>query len=156
MFHYDVSTLFVFCTLKVATFAFTYFQAGAVWQWYHATRSAFPDGKPLLLINMDETSVCSFQGFVYGNVVARDKGDQRPQQNYDLGRRRTCMTHACFICNVFSLQHKMPHLIIMNDHLCNKTIFQQIARMAPPRVYVKHCKSAWMNEELMCILIRVL
>ena len=131
-------------------------QAGAVWQWYHAARTTFTDGKPLLLINMDETSVCSFQGYVYGNVVAHEKHEQRPKQNYDRNRQRACMTHACFICNVGRLQRKMPQLIIMNENLCNLTIFHQILEMCPPNVYVKRLQSSWMNEEIMCILLRVL
>mgnify|MGYP002044654245 CR=1 FL=1 len=127
-----------------------------MWQWYHATRSKMSASKPLLLINMDETAVCSFQGDFRGNVVAQRKGDSEPVQPYNRGRRRLHLTYACFICNSLRVQKKLPQVILMNEHACTASEYQRILAETPPHIYVKKRKSAWMNEETMCVLVRLL
>ena len=66
------------------------------------------------------------------------------------------MTHACFICDNPRLQRELPQLILLNKRTCNQPVFAQIVRASPPNVYVKQVKSAWMTEEIMCVLIRLL
>ena len=79
-----------------------------------------------------------------------------PTQPYNRGRRRACMSHCCFICNIGSLQKKMPQVLLINEHTLSQSEFKRIVEAAPPHVYVKLAKSAWMNEEIMCILVRLL
>ena len=128
-----------------------------MWQWHHAARSSCSgDNRPVLLVNMDETSVCSFQGYSAGNVVRSDRSQTKPTQPYNRGRQRACMTHACFICNVARLQKKMPQLLLLNKHTVTQAEFTRAVQASPPNVYVKLARSAWMNEEIMCILVRLL
>lgn len=105
---------------------------------------------------MDETPVCSFQGYSFGNVVEHPKSDREPLQPYNRGRRRLHMTYACFICNIARLQRKLPQVILMNEKMCTNTEYRRILAATPPNVYVKREKSAWMNETIMCILVRLL
>ena len=48
-------------------------QAFAVWQWYNYAASRVPAGKEPLRINLDETSLCLFQGDAKGTVLFRKK-----------------------------------------------------------------------------------
>jgi hypothetical protein len=50
-------------------------QAQAVWQWYNCCAARVPAGKAPLRINMDETSVCLFQGGGKGTVVFKRRRD---------------------------------------------------------------------------------
>ena len=52
-------------------------EAFASWQWLNYLVSKVPAGKKALLINMDETAVCLFQGPSKGTVIA---GKKRQQQ----------------------------------------------------------------------------
>ena len=42
--------------------------------------------KPLLMVNVDETAICSCQGYVYGNIVEHRKSGQEPIQPYNRAR----------------------------------------------------------------------
>ena len=46
-------------------------QAAAVWQWWSFLKGQVPAGKTILRVNVDETSVCLFQGTAKGTVMAR-------------------------------------------------------------------------------------
>ena len=110
----------------------------------------------MLLINMDETSVSTFHGYTYGNMATQRKNDQEPIQWANRAKRRTCMTHACFICDKACLQKKLPQLVLVNKKTCSQVMFAQIVRASPPNIYVKQLTTAWMTEEIMCVLIRLL
>ena len=131
-------------------------QAGAVWQWYHATRVRFSDGKPLLMVNMDETAICSFQGYFQGNVVAHRESGEEPIQPYNRGRRRLHVSYCCFICNNRQIQKRLPQVILMNEKACSNAEYARLLQACPSNVYVKRSKSAWNNEEIMCIMVRLL
>ena len=100
---------------------FVFWEAAAVWKWWHATRVR-ADGKPLLLINMDETSVSTFYGYTYGNIATHRTDQQEPIQWANRAKQRTCMTHACFICDNARLQKRLPQLILVNMRTCNQTV----------------------------------
>ena len=44
-----------------------------MWQWYNYAESQVPAGKQTLRINLDETSVCLFQGDAKGTVFFSKK-----------------------------------------------------------------------------------
>ena len=59
-------------------------QAHAVWQWYNFCVARVPSGKAPLRINVDETSVCLFQGGGKGTIVFNKRKDppaMEPHEN---------------------------------------------------------------------------
>ena len=44
-------------------------QASAVWQWWNYYMAQLPTGKVPLRINLDETSICLFQGHSKGTIL---------------------------------------------------------------------------------------
>ena len=50
----------------------------------------------------------------------------------------------------------MPQVLLLNTHTVTQAEYKRIVEASPPNVYVKLARSAWMNEEIMCILVRLL
>ena len=131
-------------------------EAAAGWQWWHAVRSKIGSTKPILKLNMDETSVAAFHGHVKGNVIQKHKSEGEPVQFADRRKRRTCFTHAAFICDNARVQKKLPQLIIGNEHILTIQKYNEIVARRPWNVYVKAQKSGWMNADLLKVLIDTL
>ena len=131
-------------------------EAAAGWQWWHAVRSKINASKPILKINMDETSVAAFHGSIKGNVIKKRKSEGEPVQFADRKKRRTAFTHAAFICDNERVQRKLPQLILGNTNILTIAKYNAIVARRPWNVYVKAAKSAWMNAEVMKTLVDTL
>ena len=91
----------------------------ASWQWVNYLISKVPTGKKPLLINMDETAVCLFQGTGRGTIIAgkkRKRGRGEPVQLVNRATRRTYLTHVAFICDQPLYQKYMQQIVIGNEH----------------------------------------
>ena len=132
-------------------------QARAVWQWYNHVESRVADGKKLLRINLDETSVCLFQGDVKGTVFCgrkRHLHGEGPTQRVSRTKRRTCLTHVGVICDDSALQPLMPQFIIGNCATFLVREFVGLEARAPPNVSLVRQKSAWVNTSLLVSIVR--
>ena len=69
-------------------------------------------GKILLRINMDETSLCLFQGHDKGNVFIHKSAKTR--RHISRVETRTHLSHVAFICDDLELQAILPQIIIAN------------------------------------------
>ena len=73
-----------------------------MWQWFNFAASRVPPLKEPLRINLDETSVCLYQGDAKGTVMrskTRQRGCDGSAQRVGRKKRRTCLTHIAFICD---------------------------------------------------------
>ena len=87
------------------------------WQWLNHLVSRVPAGKKALLINLDGTAVCLFQGTVRGTVaVGKKRKRDLPIQRVNRATRRTYLTHAALICDNPFYQKHLPQLVIGNEH----------------------------------------
>ena len=75
--------------------------------------SCIPGNKQLLRINLDETSVCLFQGSGKGNVFVGKK--RRLVQFVQTRKRRCYFTHVAVICDNSELQPLLPQVLIGNE-----------------------------------------
>jgi hypothetical protein len=133
-------------------------QAQAVWQWYNCCAARVPAGKAPLRINMDETSVCLFQGGGKGTVVfkrRRDPGDE-PYEQASRAKRRTCFTHAAFICDRPDIQPLLPQVLVGNEATLLVRDFAALQAALPRNVHLIRQKSAWNNKQLMARIITML
>ena len=96
-------------------------QATAAWQWhnFYVLRKV-PPGRTHVRINLDETSICLFQGDSKGTVLI-DKRQGVPLQNVPRARRRCCLTHVAFVCDSADLQVHLPQVIIGNESTFSPT-----------------------------------
>ena len=130
-------------------------QACAVWQWYNYAASRVPAGKEPLRINLDETSVCLFQGDAKGTVFFRKKRKRgrrllggaagAPSQQVSRKKRRTCVTHIGVVCDNAAVQPRLPQVLIGN---CQTFLVREWAALnarVPANVFLIRQKSAWNN-----------
>lgn len=130
-----------------------------MWQWYNCCASRVPEGKSILRINMDETSVCLFQGGGKGTVVfkkRRDPPPDEPVERASRAKRRCCLTHVAFICDRPDIQPVLPQVLIANETTLPAGQLAALQAAAPANVYLIRQKSAWNDAKLMLRIITYL
>ena len=127
----------------------------AAWQWWNYVCGQIPSGKAALRINIDETSVCLFQGDRKGTVfVDKKRRRDEPVQNVSRGKRRCCLTHVAFICDKPDLQALLPQFIIGNEATFLVGALAGLQSACPTNVHLVRQKSAWNNEVLFASIVR--
>ena len=126
------------------------------WQWWNYCCGQIPEGKAALRINLDETSVCLFQGDQKGNVFVGKKRrrEGQPAQRIPRKRRRTCLTHVAFVCDRSDLQPLLPQVIIGNEATLPARAMARLRSLCPANVYLVRQKSAWNNSTLCSVIVR--
>ena len=121
-----------------------------------------------LRINMDETSICLWQGDGKGAVLCsktrrrRWSAEVAEDEGADVGQpanrkaRRTCFTHVAFICDRPEVQPLLPQVLIGNCSTFLVSDWQQLLAQCPPNVYLIRQKSAWNNAEVCARILRIL
>ena len=119
--------------------------------------SQVPNGKTVLRINLDETSICLFQGAGKGAVFVdtrrhREGGGlaapAEPVQSVPQARRRCCLTHIAFVCDRHDLQPLLPQIIVGNENTFPAGAFAALQGSCPANVRLVRQRSAWNNAEL--------
>ena len=142
-------------------------QAAVAWQWFNFLKEQVPGGKAVLRLNVDETSVCLFQGGSKGNVIVRKRKimDQalggaaaslEPAQKASRSMRRTCMTHVAFVCDRPDIQPLLPQVVIGNERTFPAAAFAGLVGSAPRNVHLVRQKSAWNNSALFVSILKAL
>ena len=143
-------------------------EASAVWQWWNYAASRVPQGKEVLRINMDETSVCLFQSSAKGNVFCTKKRmrqftkEPTAEEGADVVQpvsktaRRTCMTHVAFICDQTAVQPLLPQVVIGNCATFHVREWAQLNAQRPANVILVRQQSAWNNTERLKWILRLL
>ena len=127
-------------------------QAFAVWRWWNFCSGQSAIGKEVLKINLDETSICLYQGDVKGNAFMKKRCGREPVQKVGRGKRRCCLTHVAFVCNRPDVQRLLPHILIGNCRTFRAKDMASLRRVCPPNVKLIRQKSAW-NNHLLCAQI---
>ena len=126
-------------------------KAKAVWQWWNF----YAEGNEILRINLDETSVCMFQGGMRGTIFASSvRGRSGLRQRATRGERRSYLTHVAVICDRPDIQPLLPQIVIGNVATLRARDMDRLRRLCPPNVILVRQKSAWNNEELCAKIIR--
>lgn len=129
-------------------------EAFASWQWLNYLLSKVPIGKKPLIINMDETAVCLFQGQGKGTVIAGKKRKRdEPVQRVNRAAHRTYLTHVAFICDRSFYLKYLPQFIIGNEHTLLVRDMPELKRNCPDHFTLIRQKSAWNNAQLMCKIV---
>jgi hypothetical protein len=113
----------------------------------------------VLRINLDETSVCLFQGDQKGNVFFVDKrrgAEGQPVQRVSRSKRRCCLTHIGLICDRPDVQAVLPQVIVGNEATFKAGGLAMLKSACPGNVRLVRQKSAWNNELLMAMVVRML
>ena len=113
-----------------------------------------PAGRKPLLINMDETAVCLFQGAGKGTVIASKKRKRDgPVQRVSRATWRTYLTQVAFICNGPYYQKYLPQVVVGNEHTLLVREMAELQGRCPRHFTLVRQKSAWNNVKLMCTIV---
>ena len=104
------------------------------------TAGISPAGKVVLRLNLDETSVCLWNGDDAGNVLMRVApcGDD-VRQDVRRSATRTCFTHVAIICDNNEMQPLIPQIFIGNASSLKSREMHALREMAPRNVWIIAC-----------------
>ena len=125
------------------------------WQWHNHLCSAVPSGKRVLLVNLDETAICAFQGDVKGNVLVARK-TMAAAQRVSHGERRRFLTHVALLCDDPTVQKLLPRFLIGNEHTILAGGLGALRARCPPNVRLIRQRTAWVTTPLICQVVRAL
>ena len=127
----------------------------ATWQLYNYLLTSIPAGKRVLRINLDETSICLFQGRVKGNVFV-SKREPRIAQDQSASQQRTYFSHVGLICDDPMIQPSLPQFILGNERSIPAGQLPALRASCARNVWLDRGKSAWMNVPTMRRVLRQL
>ena len=132
-------------------------QAFAAWQWFNACSCRVADGKGVLRLNLDETSLCLFQGEMKGHILdGRKRGRCEPTQKVSQGKRRCCLTHVGLVCDRSDIQPLLPQVLVGTEATFKASEMSRLVAASPPNVHLVRQRSAWNNAALMKRIIKLL
>ena len=135
-------------------------QTSAVWRRSNYLRQSVAKGKVPLHCNLDETSVKLFTETARRCVsaAARHKKYKGPgvRRKIQKGHARGAYSYVGVICDNEDIQKKLPHIVVVNEHMCSVECYQRLTPQLPVHIKLWRRKSAWLNIPLMCEVIKVL
>ena len=136
-------------------------QGRVYWQMYNFYEAeAAASGKPLLRINMDETSVPLVPPALQGVVMPPPPGQEggRPPR-FRAGRnlQRANLTYVAFVSDDAALNQELPHFVIGCKATLRLRDFPDLFDAAPDHVFlIRGETSAWVTREVLGQIFRVL
>ena len=131
-------------------------QAMAAWQWFNSLSRRVSAGRRVLRLNLDETSVCMWQGAGKGTLFhSRKRHGPRdePVQVASRQQRRLCMTHVAIICDDPAIQPLLPQFFIGNQKVFPKREWGAVQASCPSNVVLVRQQSSWNNTKLFTIIV---
>lgn len=107
-------------------------------------------------MNLDETSVCLFQGDAAGNILLSKKRARGVAQRVPRAKRRRCMTHVGLICDRSDIQPLLPQVLIINEKTAPASAMPALRAACPPNVRILRQKSAWANAHTTALVVRLI
>ena len=123
-------------------------EAMVFWQWMNFALAAAPEGRPPLVVNMDETSLVRHANGLVGTVVKNGGGNKVGDKAASLAARRSCMTLMAAITHDTAVQPKLPQVLIGNKHQLTAQVLRD-AKPLPHNIHVFKEETAWNNHAVM-------
>ena len=134
-------------------------QAWACFKWGNFLGSFAGAERPILRLNMDETSVKLASTMKKGYVMIGGRprrialrGGPRPS----LSLRRSALSLVAFACDDPSVQPSLPHVFVTNEHVLSKGDVEGLRMSCPGNVFVLRRRSSWVNTSLLVEIIELL
>ena len=132
-------------------------EAKAVWQWFHFLQGQVPPGRPVLRLNLDETSV---RFWYEPRLGLRRAAGQVPRVGFtrqaSRGQLRRAFSHIAIICDDASLQPHLPQVLLVNERTVTSEQHRRWASLPGCNAKLWRGKSAWINDEVFARVIREL
>ena len=111
-----------------------------------------PEGKKALLLNLDESSICTFMGKSVGNLFAWKGIAQKASR----GQQRTYLSYVAIICDDPILQTGLPQFIVANKRTLSERQAVRLRSAGPANIHLLREKSAWVNADILAQIIGAL
>ena len=135
-------------------------EAEACWKWNNFLESTNSSGKPVLHINMDESSLRLYVppriGLVAEACPKRRRQMLREGREPGLSTRRAAVTLIAFACNDVQVQTVLPQVVVLNERVVPKKDVVDLTEKCSPAVVILRRKSAWLKSDVVVNLINVL
>lgn len=112
-------------------------------------------GKKVLRLNLDETSLCLFQGNRKGNVFISKK-EPSAAQRVSHTTKRTFLSHIGIICDDPLIQPVLPQVILGNARTIPAGQYAALRAGCAAHVFLERELSAWNNRVVMRRVLRYL
>jgi hypothetical protein len=134
-------------------------QALAYFRWINHAQASAPEGRPPLLINLDETSLSySFIGST-GTVVCSKHIPPHVQQATEDANTADTHGHVSYVAMVThdtAIQPLLPQVLLGNEHRFTQTLLKAIKPEIPPNIVLLRQKSAWNCHSTMRAILSLL
>lgn len=135
-------------------------QARATWQWSNFLAELNADGRPVLRVNLDETSlklhIPPRPGLVVEPCPKRRRRLLQEGSGPDLSTRRAAVTLVAFACDDELVQQALPQVFVVNEHVVTKGDVADMLDRCKDNVLVVRRKSSWVTAEFMVQLLQLL
>ena len=130
------------------------------WQNYNFYEAeAAREGKPLLRINMDETSVPlvpqSFRGVVMRTWL-RAQNATPPRFRAGRGKQRLNLTYVAFVSDDADLNRSLPQFVIVSRAAISAAAFATLYDQAPGLIFLIRSETSWTTAPVLVDIVRTL
>jgi hypothetical protein len=135
-------------------------QARAFWRWSNFIVSSNADGKPVLRVNLDETSlkfhVAPRPGLVVESVAGRRRQPFGEGCGADLKARRSSVTLVAFACDSDAHQATLPQVIVLGERVVSVAEAADLSEQCQDHVFAIRRRTSWVNAALAVQLVHLL
>ena len=128
-----------------------------MWQWFHFLLDQVPPGRPVLRLNLDETSV---KFWYEPRLGLRRLSSPKPRVGFarqaSRSQLRRAFTHVAIICDDPTLQPLLPQILLVNERTVTVEQHRRWKSLPGSNAKLWRGKSAWINDEVFAKIIREL
>jgi hypothetical protein len=134
-------------------------EALACFRWSNFVRATAGTVKPILSLNLDESSIKLCPVATRGYVIFDLRGRRtilRLGPRPSLNLRRSAVSLVSFLCDDPVVQPCLPHVFVSNTHVLSKADVAATNEACPRNVFCIRRKSSWVNTPLLLEILRLL
>ena len=128
-----------------------------MWQWFRFLQGQVPPGRPVLRLNLDETSVRFWYEPRKGLRRPRDEiprvGFARKASRAQL---RKAFSHIAIICDDTSLQPYLPQVLLVNERTVSAELNRRWTSLPGCNAKLWRGKTAWISNKVFARIVREL
>ena len=111
-------------------------QVGIFFQWVDYVKQAAPEGKTILWVNCDETSIGYAFPRLRGNVVRGFRKRAATEKGIQKNEMRGSITYLTFSRDRGEVQSLLPQILLGNKRCFTPALLQAVREHMPPNVHV--------------------
>lgn len=135
-------------------------KAFGCWRWCGFLQSCGDTTKPLIMVNLDETSVklapCPRKGWVVAGHREERLALLRDGDGSSLQERRSAISLVSLVADSEEVQRLLPQVFVSNEHVLSLDDVEELNATSPDNVFFLRRRSSWVNAELMVDVVKLL